>query len=74
MVSANRRTDPVADVVEGALAAEGLSGLEDREKVAETLEAVLDSLRPAPSSPLDAGIRRRMREAAARPSGGDQSR
>lgn len=50
--------------VDDALAAEGLSGPKDREAVAESLRAVLDALPPAPSSPLDAGVRRRMRAAA----------
>ncbi len=74
MVSPKRRFDPVADAVEEALAAEGLSEPEDRQKVAEDLEEVLDALPPAPSSPLDAGIRRRMREAAARLARRGQSR
>ena len=46
------------------MAAEGLTRQRDLEKVAEGLRAVLDALPPAPSSPLDAGVRRRMGEAA----------
>lgn len=50
--------------VDDALAAEGLTRQRDREKAAEGLRAVLDALPPAQSSPLDAGVRRRMHDAA----------
>lgn len=66
MVSPERRSNPGTEAVEEALVGEGLSLTKDRQKAAESLAGVLDALPPAPSSPLDAGIRRRMREAAAR--------
>jgi hypothetical protein len=50
--------------VDEAMDAEGLTQSKDLAKVAAGLRAVLNALPPAPSSPLDAGVRRRMGEAA----------
>ena len=44
-----------------AIAAQDLTGTKDREQVSEGLKAVLNALPPAPSSPLDTGIRQRRR-------------
>jgi len=64
LVTSRKPLKATRKAVDEAMATEGLTRARDRAKVAEGLRAVLDVLPPAPSSPLDAGIRSRLCEAA----------